>query len=92
MWSGEEAHYRTLYRLKWEPFWWRHIDQLREHLARADVDADTTSSDEVSLILLWFRGLLGYDTTDNTPEPESGTAEDTQVNVPTEQPDDICQW
>ena len=41
-----------LYRLKREPFWWRHIDQLREHLARADVDADTTSSDEVSLILL----------------------------------------
>ena len=74
--------------MKTGAIWRRHIDQLREHIARADVNSDPTSSDEVASPSCDFGGSSGDDVPENTPVPESDTEGDTQVDAPTEEPTD----
>ena len=74
--------------MKTGAIWRRHIDQLREHIDRADVNSDPTSSDEVASPSCDFGGSSGDDVPENTPVPESGTEDDTRVDAPTEETDE----
>ena len=65
--------------------WRRHIDQLRECLGRAEVNAKPTSS-EVESASMYDVGGTAEENTHVEPKQTSETVEDTRDDAPSEKP------